>query len=294
MEQRLQAYINDIQNLMDKTFDTFLDQKNIPDRLKESMLYSLKAGGKRLRPILVFASYEAYAKHPEKVLSTAAALEMIHTYSLIHDDLPAMDDDAYRRGKLTNHKMFDEATAILAGDALLTYSFELVASDVNLSSEEKATLLERLAKCSGPEGMVAGQVLDMEAENRESSLAELEEIHSLKTGELIRFAVFAGAYLGNASEAQINMLDQFAYKLGLLFQVQDDILDVIGESEKMGKAVGSDEGNMKSTFPKLLGIEGAVSKKRMYEKQAKALLQKADADQSYLLSLVDYFGNRDH
>ncbi|MDY0396486.1 polyprenyl synthetase family protein [Virgibacillus halophilus] len=275
MANKLQPFFSEVQQLVDEKFDSCFEQAGIPQKLKDSMLYSLKAGGKRLRPILVCASYFAYAKDVNKVISTAAALEMLHTYSLIHDDLPAMDDDDYRRGKLTNHKMFDEATAILAGDALLTNSFGLIANDGQLTAEEKVEILGLLSLCSGPAGMVAGQFLDMEAEDKKSTLQQLEQIHSLKTGELIRFAVYAGAYLGNANETQLTYLNKFAYQLGLLFQVQDDILDVVGDAGKLGKSVGSDEGNLKSTYPKLLGIDGAIAKKRNLRSICQGAIEKS-------------------
>jgi geranylgeranyl diphosphate synthase, type II len=219
---------------------------------------------------------------------------MIHTYSLIHDDLPAMDDDDYRRGLLTNHKAFDEATAILAGDALLTYSFELIANDQHLTDKEKLYMIQLLTRASGPTGMVAGQILDMEAENKAVNLEQLEKIHLLKTGELLKFAVTAGAFLGNATDDQIKHLQKFAHYLGLIFQVQDDILDVTGDQEKLGKAVGSDETNNKSTYPKLLGLDGAIEMRNRYTDQAKDLLKQANADTSRLAELTDYFSQRDH
>lgn len=280
--------------MIENEFDRYLRNLNMHSRLKESMLYSLEAGGKRLRPILMIASYEAYGQQIEKVLSAATALEMIHTYSLVHDDLPAMDDDDYRRGKPTNHKMFDEATAILAGDALLTFSFELIANDPLLTAEEKVSLIQMLASCSGPTGMVGGQILDMEAENRPISIEEMERIHALKTGELVRSAILSGAMLGKATEEQLEHLTTFAYYLGLIFQVQDDILDVTGDEEKLGKPVGSDEDNQKSTYPKLLGIKGAMKQKEAYVEKAKEALQKAGAANSVLMDLTDYFSNRDH
>src|SRR5690625_7148644 len=204
----------------------FIQTLEIPPQLKESMLYSIKAGGKRVRPLLVMASYEAYRKDVKKTIHTSAALEMIHTYSLIHDDLPAMDNDDYRRGKLTNHKVFDEATAIFAVDALLKYSFEIISSDPHLSDSEKVELIKYLSRASGPKGMVGGQILDMKAENNPVILSELEEIHTLKTGELLKFAIYSGAYLGDATKEQLYYLHDFAYYLGLIFQVQDDILVV--------------------------------------------------------------------
>src|SRR5699024_5946875 len=190
------------------------------------------------------------------VMNSAIALEMIHTYSLIHDDLPAMDDDDYRRGKLTNHKAFDEATAILAGDALLTYSFELIANDSHILDTHKVELIKELSNASGPEGMVGGQFLDLDAENKQVSIHELENIHHLKTGRLLTFAIKAGALIGQATPSEINHLEQFAYYLGLIFQIQDDILDVIGDAERMGKPVGSDSRLNKNTYPNLFRLSG--------------------------------------
>jgi geranylgeranyl diphosphate synthase, type II len=294
VKRLLEGYIESNQQLFQEQVTEYFKPLEIPEQLKKSMLYSLEAGGKRLRPILLRASFEAYSSNIEKTYSTQIALEMIHTYSLIHDDLPAMDDDSYRRGLLTNHKVFGEATAILAGDGLLTYSFEIIANDPLLSEGEKVFLLRELAKASGPRGMVAGQILDMEAENKRVNLEQLEKIHALKTGELLRFAVTAGAFLGNATEEQIQHLEQFSYYLGLIFQVQDDILDVTGEEEKLGKAVGSDETNQKSTYPKLLGLDGAIEMKNRYAEKAIALLKQANANSSRLAELTTYFSERDH
>ncbi|SES82682.1 farnesyl-diphosphate synthase [Oceanobacillus limi] len=294
MKESLRDYLVSKQKLIEKEINKSVQSLRVPPKLKESMLYSLEAGGKRLRPILLMASYETYGKESAKVISSAIALELIHTYSLIHDDLPAMDDDSYRRGKLTNHKMFDEATAILAGDALLTYSFEIVSNDPLLSDKEKVDIIKKLSECSGPNGMVGGQILDMEAENRNVSLEELEKIHELKTGELLKFAITSGALLGNASPKQLEALEEFSYYLGLIFQVQDDILDVIGDQEKIGKTVGSDESNQKSTYPKLLGLKGAQDRKMDYVNKAKHALKKADADVSMLSALTDYFSERDY
>ncbi|QDP42156.1 polyprenyl synthetase family protein [Radiobacillus deserti] len=258
------------------------------------MEYSVTVGGKRIRPILLLASCEAFGGQEEKALQVAAALEMIHTYSLIHDDLPAMDNDDFRRGKATNHKVFGEATAILAGDGLLTYSFELITKDQQLTDKQKVYILLELANASGPNGMVAGQLLDMEAENKESSLKELELIHSLKTGKLLQFAVKIGAYLGGANPEQIHQMEKFGYYLGLIFQVQDDILDVTGDENKIGKPVGSDETNYKSTYPKLLGLDGAMKQKDAYHQLAVEALETAGVEGSLLRELTDYLGNRDY
>jgi len=271
-----------------------IESLDIPQTLKGSMLYSLQAGGKRLRPILLAASNAAYEQNAKSIQSSAIALEMIHTYSLIHDDLPAMDDDDFRRGKPTNHKQFDEATAILAGDALLTYSFELIATDPVLTDKQKVDLIAMLSKASGPSGMVAGQILDMEAEKRLVVLEELERIHALKTGALLEFAIVSGAYLGNASEEQLSYLKTFAYYIGLIFQVQDDLLDETGDPEKLGKPVGSDVANEKSTYPKLLGLEAAVKMKENYVNKAKTALKAAGAEDSYLMALTDLISKRDH
>lgn len=272
----------------------YLDLLNIPPQLKKSMTYSIDAGGKRVRPLLVMASYEAFEENYEKTYSTAAALEMIHTYSLIHDDLPAMDDDDYRRGKLTNHKVFDEATAILAGDALLTYAFEIISQDPKLTDKEKVHIIKKLSEASGPKGMVAGQTLDIEAETRTVELDELIEIHSKKTGALINFSVHIGAYLAGASEEELIHLDEYSANLGLLFQVQDDILDIIGDEEKLGKPVGSDEELDKSTYPSLLGLDGAKDYRDQYAEKAKTALIKAGINDSHLQGLIDYIAKRDY
>lgn len=231
--------------MINKRIEHQMNQLNKASRLQKSMLYSFHAGGKRLRPILLLASYEAYQDNVEKAMVVATALEMIHTYSLIHDDLPAMDDDDLRRGQPTNHKVFDEATAILAGDALLTYSFECISNDPLLSYEEKIKLIQWLSKASGPKGMVAGQMLDLQAEKKVVTLKELEDIHILKTGQLIQFAIVAGAFLGDAPDKDLTYLKEYSYYLGLIFQIQDDILDITGDEDKIGKPTGSDEDNKK-------------------------------------------------
>ncbi len=294
MGLKLTEYINEKQQLIEQEINGKLDKLSIPEELKKSMLYSFSAGGKRIRPILLIASYQSFQQDVEKVLTTAVALEMIHTYSLIHDDLPAMDDDDLRRGKPTNHKVFGEATAILAGDALLTYSFEIISADPLLTDKEKVYLIKKLSQASGPKGMVAGQILDMEAEDKPVTLEKLEEIHALKTGELLKFGILAGAYLANATEAQQKYLNEFSYYLGLIFQVQDDILDVTGDETKLGKRVGSDVDNQKSTYPSLLGLDGAIKQKELYVNKAKSALAKANVDESYLYLFTDYLTQRDH
>lgn len=294
MEVNHTEYIDHYKKIIDQELEKQLHKLQIPTQLKQSMLYSIQAGGKRIRPILLIASNQAYHHNLSKVLSAAVALEMIHTYSLIHDDLPAMDNDDYRRGKLTNHKAFNEATAILAGDALLTYSFEIIANDENLSSHEKIKLIKMLARKSGPQGMVSGQMLDMESEDKHVAFEKLENIHKLKTGELLKFAIIAGAFLGNANEEELKHLETYSDYLGLIFQIQDDILDITGDEEKVGKPIGSDEDNQKSTYPKLLGLDGARKKKLEYVQKAKEALFHANASKTHLVALTDFLTTRDH
>jgi len=294
LNANLNDYIERYKGIIHQELTYRLKQMDIPENLKESMLYSVEASGKRLRPILLIASYEHYGNDIKKVMNAAIAIELIHTYSLIHDDLPAMDNDDFRRGKPTNHKIFNEATAILAGDALLTCSFQLIAEDNNLQDFEKVELIKNLSKAAGPSGMVAGQIMDMEAENQPINLQQLETIHELKTGELLTFSVYAGAFIGQATEEELIHLKEFAYYLGLIFQVQDDILDVTGDPEKLGKPTGSDEDNKKSTYPNLLGLNGAINHKEMYVQKAIEALKKANAENSYLMELIHHFSQRDH
>jgi len=228
------------------------------------MRHSLMAGGKRLRPVLCLAAAGAVGSENEAVLRAACAIEMIHTYSLIHDDLPAMDNDDLRRGVPTCHKAFDEATAILAGDALLTLAFQVMADPPPApggtgGSEGPAwrEVLDTIARAAGPNGMIEGQMRDMAAEQQRLSLTELEALHLLKTGALFEAAVFAGARLGGGSASEIAALATYARLAGLAFQVTDDILNVEGDPRLMGKAVGSDAARRKNTYPALMGLESS-------------------------------------
>ncbi len=231
-----------------------------PRRLREAMSYSLLAGGKRLRPVLVLMACEACGGDAEAAMPAACALEMIHTYSLIHDDLPAMDDDDYRRGRLTNHKVFGEAMAILAGDALLTLAFEVVARDVRPAAVAAACCAD-LAYSAGACGMVGGQVADLEAESVSRSASEreqlihLQSIHRRKTGRLIRCALTLGGRIAQADVATLGTLDHYGSCIGLAFQIADDVLDVTGSQEKLGKGVGKDAGLGKLTYPGLIGLD---------------------------------------
>ena len=247
---RYDAYLNTIEAYLNETCftDNTLPQKT----LFEAMRYSLLAGGKRLRPVFVLDFCKMCGGNVEKALPFAAAVEMIHTYSLIHDDLPCMDNDDYRRGKLTNHKVYGEAMAVLAGDALLTAAFSKIAS-ASCSAEIRIKAVEALSNCSGELGMVGGQVLDIQGEQRACTAEEVLAIHEGKTVALIRAACVLGVLAGEGTQQQLDVASDFAYHLGLAFQIRDDMLDVIGEAETLGKAVGTDVN--KNTFVRLYGLE---------------------------------------
>jgi len=269
----LRTYLEDRNRLVDKALDRWLPEDDIePEIIHQAMRYSVFAGGKRLRPVLAIAAAEAVGGRIEQVLPAACALELIHTYSLIHDDLPAMDDDDFRRGRPSNHKMFGEAIAILAGDALLTYAFELLVSESQKAGVEPAkvnAVIKEISWAAGNSGMIGGQVLDLKAEGQKVDLAGLENIHRRKTGALLRAAVRAGAILSEASSKQLDDLTGYAEALGLAFQIKDDILDIEGDSAKLGKPVGSDLAKDKSTYPSILGLD--QSKALLNEQVEKAL-----------------------
>ncbi|YCA42834.1 polyprenyl synthetase family protein [Bacillus sp. JZ8] len=287
----LESYLKEYKKLVEELLPTQIEALQMPSLLKESMLYSLTAGGKRIRPILLLATLEAFGKDKSLGYEAACAVEMIHTYSLIHDDLPSMDDDDLRRGKPTNHKVFGEAAAILAGDALLTYSFQIVTK-ANLSPETKLLVIEELARAAGAEGMVGGQMADIEGEEKKLSLKELEYIHEHKTGKLLSFGIIAGAIIAGASEDQLSHLKNFSHHLGLAFQIQDDILDIEGNEQLLGKPVGSDTGNDKATYPALLGMENAKEKLQYHMGQAIMELEKAEIQDSMLKELSYYIAWR--
>lgn len=269
-----------------------IESQNIPASLKESMLYSLKVGGKRLRPLLLFSVLDTFHQSPKIGYQVAAALEMIHTYSLIHDDLPAMDNDELRRGKPTNHIVFGEATAILAGDSLLTHAFKIIADDEGLTPLQRLNLINELSIAAGPMGMVAGQVLDMQAETTPVSLEGLKNIHVNKTGRLIEFAIVSGAIMAQADEKVIDDLRLFAYHLGLAFQIKDDILDVEGDTNLIGKKVGSDLVNGKSTYVSLTSLESAKEMLDYEIKSAKSILKKLELSTEGLEAITDYIKDR--
>ncbi|WP_270179221.1 polyprenyl synthetase family protein [Alkalihalobacillus sp. CinArs1] len=293
MTSDLTTYMKECKKLIDGELNGFISQLEMPSELKEAMLYSVDAGGKRIRPILMLATAEAFGASKEKAFHAASAVEMIHTYSLIHDDLPAMDDDDLRRGKPTNHKVFGEAIAILAGDALLTQSFEVI-SDSLLRDDQKVKLITLMARAAGPSGMVGGQIADLSGEEQELTLEELEYIHHHKTGKLLVYSILAGAVIGDATDEQMSHLKQFGEHLGLAFQISDDILDVEGDQEKIGKLPGSDETNKKSTYPKLLTLEGAKNKLASHYDEALLHLAQVGVGTDRLRSLAKFIIERDH
>jgi len=264
----LKSYLKDMQELVDKYLDKYLpDTSELPRSIHESMRYSVFAGGKRVRPILLLAACEAVGGEIRTAMPAACAMEMIHTYSLIHDDLPAMDNDDFRRGKPTNHKVFGEACAILAGDALLTEAFILLSNPDLSKGIPPATLLEvihEIGVCAGSRGMIGGQVVDMESEGRkEIDLATVQYIHTHKTGALIKAALKCGALIGGGDAGMVNAVTRYGEAVGLAFQIADDILDIEGTTEQIGKDAGSDQARGKATYPAVMGL--AESKRRASE-----------------------------
>ncbi len=242
-------------------------------RIADAMGYSVMAGGKRLRPVLCLAAAEAVGGRSEDAINTAVAIELIHTYSLIHDDLPAMDDDVLRRGKPTCHVAYDEATAILTGDALLTLAFQMLASqegEADVPADRRLQVIYAVAAAAGYEGMIGGQMADIDSEGSRIDLSRLEQLHLMKTGALINAAITTGGILGGGTSEQIRHLHQYAQNIGLAFQIIDDILNVEGDPALLGKAVGTDEEKKKSTYPALLGL---VESRKLATSRVKEALQ---------------------
>lgn len=294
----INSYLEEKASLVHQHLDYLTNRlDNVPEVLIESIRYSLLAGGKRLRPIFVLATLEALGKDEKIGLPFACAIEMIHTYSLVHDDLPAMDDDDYRRGKLTNHKVYGEAMAILAGDALLTEAFGLMArgaKEADLPKDRLIRILEEAVKSAGARGMIGGQVRDILSEDQLIDQNQLEEIHRHKTGDLIAFSIRTGAHLGGASADTLAALTDFAYQIGLAFQIQDDILDVVGSQELIGKPVGSDKEKQKATYPAIIGLEASKQKLQQLTENAKQCIQGLpDLQPERLLQIADFLLNRD-
>lgn len=281
-ESRLQGYIPDM-NAYQKT-------------LFEAMKYSLDAGGKRLRPILLMESAALFNSDIKDTIPYACAMEMIHTYSLIHDDLPAMDDDDLRRGKPTNHKVFGEGIAVLAGDGLLNYSFEIML-DHALKNEKNSykyvKAMNEIAKAAGVKGMIAGQVVDLQSENKKIDKDTLDFIHMNKTSAMIIGAMRAGAIIGGANDRELQYITNYAENIGLAFQVVDDILDIVGDEKKLGKDIGSDLENNKSTYPSLFGIDKSRDIAKNLIEDAKKYISRFNEKNEFLNCLADYIIDRE-
>ena len=288
----LKRYLSERKQLVDEALEKYAPAPTgLEKSVSEAARYSLFAGGKRVRPILCLAAADVLNGSHEFVLPVACAIEMVHTYSLIHDDLPAMDNDDFRRGRLTNHKVFGEAMAILAGDALLTEAFSLIAGageGVQRAAEKLMRVTGIIARASGYRGMVGGQVIDLESETREVDLATVEYMHIRKTGALISACLEAGAVLGGGNEQQIGALTSYGRHLGLAFQITDDLLDVEGDAQVMGKTPGSDVAKNKKTYPALLGIPGSREAAQFHVQEAVAALVMFDDKAEPLRAIARY------
>ena len=294
----LKEYLKEKKELIEKTIDSYLGEFSYPHVIAEGMRYAVLNGGKRIRPVLILMTLDILGKDETLGLPSGAALEMIHSYSLVHDDLPALDNDDYRRGKLTTHKKFGEAQGILIGDSLLTHAFNvLTEKNEGVISDKKIVEIVKLTSSyAGISGMIGGQTVDVESEEKKIDIETLKYIHKNKTGKLLKLPIEIGCVIGDASKEIREKLEQYADLIGLAFQIKDDILDVEGDFEKLGKPVGSDAELEKSTYPSLIGME--ESKKLLDETLEKA--KKIIADNfseekgKVLIELADFIGKRDN
>ncbi len=293
----VQRYLNAQKGVVDEALARYLpSEENSPSVIFQAMRYSVFAGGKRLRPILALAAAETVGGMAEDVLPVACALECIHTYSLIHDDLPALDNDDYRRGRLTNHKMFGDANAILAGDALLTFAFEVMTDARHWQRIAPARVLQvayEIAYAIGTFGMIGGQVVDLQMEGQDVELPTLQYIHSHKTGALIRASVRSGAILGGGPPAEVEALTDYGTHIGLAFQIMDDILDVRGDEQLMGKALRKDEDRQKATYPRLVGLADAEARAQAAAAAGTAALEPFGERGAILRELAQFIVSRD-
>jgi geranylgeranyl pyrophosphate synthase len=287
-------FLSSCRALVDSQLDQLLPKENEdPARVHAAIRWSLFAGGKRFRPALLLATGQTLGADHDRLLHTACALEMIHTYSLIHDDLPAMDDDDLRRGRPTCHVKFDEATAILAGDALQALAFQTIAEDARLPDALRVRLVAELAHAAGtPKGMVAGQALDLEAESREITRDGLAGIHHRKTGALIRAAARSGAIIAGATETELQAITDYAANLGLLFQITDDLLDVTATAEDLGKTPGKDARARKATYPALYGMEASHAQLEVVYRATETALERISASTELLRSIAEFILKR--
>lgn len=293
----IQKYFKDKKRLVDKALDCYLPSTDVyPSILFESMRYSVFAGGKRLRPILAIATTESLGRDIKDVMPVACCLEFIHTYSLIHDDLPAMDNDDLRRGKPTNHKVFGDAMAILTGDALLTIAFEIITKDrqyiKKIGADTLLTVIYEISKAAGYDGMIAGQVVDLENEGKEIDSFTLDFMHKHKTGALITAAIRTGAIISKASKKDLEILTEYGQKIGILYQIVDDILDITGDSKSLGKPVGSDLKNKKSTYPSYYGLDKAKTLAENQAYEAIKTIEDYSGDKTFFVEFVKFILNR--
>jgi geranylgeranyl diphosphate synthase type II len=298
MNKKFIEKMNEDQSMVEKKLENLIKTENFdsPERLINAMNYSLLAGGKRIRPLLILKTYRCYNEDISSVMPLGLAMEMIHTYSLIHDDLPGIDNDDMRRNKPTNHVAYDEATAIFAGDALLNYAFEYMLDHIPIetceSSEKYLKAVKEIINASGANGMLSGQMADIQGENRDITLEELQYIHKHKTGALINASILSGAYMAECDEATIKTWTNYGTALGMAFQIKDDLLDVESSTEELGKPVGSDEKNKKTTYISLLGIEKARIHLQEQKEKALKALGEIDADTEFLELLTEYVCER--
>ena len=295
-DQTLGAYLDARKKIIDEALIRYMPgEDNYPPVIFKAIRYSLFAGGKRIRPVLCLASAEAVGDDAESILPVACALELIHTYSLIHDDLPAMDDDDYRRGRLTSHKVFGEDMAILAGDALLTEAFHLMSDRglmENIAPEKLISVIHDIAGAAGCFGMVGGQVVDVQSEGEAVETEVLNFIHTRKTGAMITAAVKAGAILANAGEVELNALTSYGRNIGLAFQIADDILNVEGDQKLMGKGTGSDTKRGKVTYPTLMGMDASRKKAGELVEEALSAIKNFDHRAEPLRMIAAYIVER--
>lgn len=305
MKQKFKEYLKQAKSIVDENIEKLLPV-NKPNDLHDAMRYSILNSGKRIRPILLMAAdtlinnrnenqFDVTADmFSENIIKLSVAIEAIHTYSLIHDDLPAMDNDDTRRGKPTLHIKYDEATAILAGDALLTYAFQLISGIENITAETLSKILYEISFAAGPQGMIAGQYIDIISEGQKIELATLEYIHKNKTMRLIRLPLILAALLNNADKKIFKMLSEYGEIIGLLFQISDDILNVTGSAEKMGKPVGTDIEKHKATYPAILGLDKSIKIAEEYGRDAIDIIKPLDNGKSILSYLPEYLIKREN
>jgi geranylgeranyl diphosphate synthase, type II len=293
-DSKLPQFLSETRALVDAELDRLLPAESIaPSKVHAAIRWSVFAGGKRFRPILLLAVGETFGAARDELLATACALEMIHTYSLIHDDLPSMDNDDLRRGRATCHVRFGEATAILAGDALQTLAFKTLSEDEKLSAAKRVRLISEVARAAAtPDGMVAGQACDLEAESRDVGADELEKIHRLKTGALIIAAARCGAIIADATGNELVAITEYAAQLGLLFQITDDLLDITATAEAIGKTPGKDMRSKKATYPALYGIEATRKHLAHAHERASDSLNSVDRPTELLRAVADFILKR--